>query len=92
MTNPVPVYAFAPELAALTMLTQAVNVVAELLDDLHPEVLHGRAHPTVPALHDALAECDRSIDAFRAQVLAVLREQESRLLSDEGAPDDDNVF
>lgn len=55
----------APELAAISMLASSIDTVAELLDDLHPELgLGADGDPLVRTLMVRLDGCGAALHAY----------------------------
>lgn len=71
----------APELAAISMLASSIDTVAELLNDLHPELALGaEGDPLVRVLMGRLDKCRAALQAYhQRRVEDVLRPQGSRL-------------
>ncbi len=54
-----------PELAAFRILSDSIDVVAELLDELHPELVLGdEGEPEIQTLMMLLTACNTAIDAY----------------------------
>ena len=65
---PVPIYALAPELAALDASASTLDILAELLDDLHPELLSGKIGTVAPEcteLQAAIAACVEAMSVYK---------------------------
>lgn len=81
-----------PDLAAISMLASSIDVVAELLDDLHPELLQGAGGDlVVHTLMRRLTACSAALDAYHAMRVGDVVEAEAcrRAAIDAGLLDDD---
>lgn len=86
---PPALYAFAPELAAVTIADDALLVVGHLLHDLptNPRRDDGDLRPIVVRLREALVECERALDAYYREVFDSYLDLESAFVLDR--PTDD---